>query len=255
MKKKFKLQPMLLLAIAAVLLLGSAVGSTQAALIYYTEDAYVADVKVSNIGVSLYENAEKINYRDYIKNGEWNTPASGEVVPLMTSLKDVKIVPGISYSEDLQVVNSGAIDSYVRVIITKYWADKDGNKVRYWNNTEEETLRLNPAYIKLIAPEDSNWTKAADSTEEREIYYYNQVLPVGNKTDRVVSYVKIDPAVSKEVIQTVDGNKYAYEYKYDGYRFVVEAEVQAIQTHNAVDAIKSAWGVDVAITKEGLKVN
>lgn len=255
MKKKFKLQPMLLLAIAAVLLLGSAVGSTQAALIYYTEDAYVADVKVSNIGVSLYENAEQVNYRDYIKDGEWNTPASGEAVPLLTSLKEVKIVPGVPYSEDLQVVNSGAIDSYVRVIITKYWADKDGNKVRYWNNTEEETLRLDPAYIQLIAPEGANWTKAADSTEEREIYYYNQVLPVGDKTDRVVSYVKIDPAVSKEVIQTVDGNKYAYEYKYDGYRFVVEAEVQAIQTHNAVDAIKSAWGVDVAITKEGLKVN
>ena len=67
--------------------------------------------------------------------------------------------------------------------------------------------------------------------------------------------MKIDPAVSKEVIQTVDGNKYAYAYKYDGYQFVVEAEVQAIQTHNAVDAIKSAWGVDVAITKDGLKVN
>ena len=255
MKKKFKLQPMLLLAIAAVLLLGSAVGSTQAALIYYTEDAYVADVKVSNIGVSLYENAEKINYRDYIKDGEWKTPDSRETVPLLTSLENVKIVPGVSYSEDLQVVNSGAIDSYVRVILTKYWADEDGNKVRYWSNTEEETLRLDPAYIKLIAPEDSNWTKSNDSTEEKEIYYYNQVLSVGNKTDRVVSYVKIDPAVSKEVIQTVDGNKYAYEYKYDGYHFVVEAEVQAIQTHNAVDAIKSAWGVDVAITKDGLKVN
>ena len=70
----------------------------------------------------------------------------------------------------------------------------------------------------------------------------------------MVSYVKIDPAVSKEVIQTVDGNKYAYEYKYDGYRFVVEAEVQAIQTHNAVDAIKSAWGVDATITEGKLTV-
>ena len=254
MKKRFKLQPMLLLAIAAVLLLGSAVGSTQAALIYNTEDAYVADVKVSNIGVSLYENAEKINYRDYIKDGEWNTPASGEAVPLLTSLDNVKIVPGVSYTEDLQVVNSGAIDSYVRVILTKYWADEDGNKVRYWNNTEKEALRLDPAYIKLISPEDSDWTKSADSTEEREIYYYNQVLPVGSKSDRVVSYVKIDPAVSKEVIQTVDGNKYAYEYKYDGYRFVVEAEVQAIQTHNAEDAIKSAWGVDATITEGKLTV-
>ena len=252
MKKRFKLQPMLLLAIAAVLLLGSAVGSTQAALIYYTEDAYVADVKVSNIGVSLYENAEKINYRDYIKDGAWKTPE--KAVPLLTSLDNVKVIPGVSYTEDLQVVNSGAIDSYVRVILTKYWADENGNKVRYWNNTEKEALRLDPAYIKLISPEDSNWTKSDDSTEEREIYYYNQVLPVGSKSDRVVSYVKIDPAVSKEVIQTVNGNKYEYEYKYHGYRFVVEAEVQAIQTHNAEDAIKSAWGVDATITEGKLTV-
>ena len=59
MKKKFKLQPMLLLAIAAVLLLASTVGSTQAALLYYS-DNYVANVEVSNIGVSLVENDEVI---------------------------------------------------------------------------------------------------------------------------------------------------------------------------------------------------
>ena len=33
-------------------------------------------------------------------------------------------------------------------------------------------------------------------------------------------------------------------YKYDGVEFHVDVEVDAVQTHNAQDAIKSAWGVD-----------
>ena len=40
-------------------------------------------------------------------------------------------------------------------------------------------------------------------------------------------------------------------YDYDGYSFHVEAEVDAVQTHNAKDAIKSAWGVDVVIDSDG----
>ena len=32
-------------------------------------------------------------------------------------------------------------------------------------------------------------------------------------------------------------------YKYDGYAFFIEADVQAIQPHNIQDAIHSQWGV------------
>ena len=39
--------------------------------------------------------------------------------------------------------------------------------------------------------------------------------------------------------------------RYDGYSFQVEAEVDAVQTHNAQDAIKSAWGVDVDVAANG----
>lgn len=35
--------------------------------------------------------------------------------------------------------------------------------------------------------------------------------------------------------------------KYDGYSFNLDAEVDAVQTHNAKAAIKSAWGVDVSV--------
>lgn len=40
-------------------------------------------------------------------------------------------------------------------------------------------------------------------------------------------------------------------YDYDGVQFNLEAEVDAVQTHNAADAILSAWGVRVNITNDG----
>ena len=38
--------------------------------------------------------------------------------------------------------------------------------------------------------------------------------------------------------------------QYDGYKFNIDAEVHAVQTHNVVDAIKSAWGVDVKVVSD-----
>ena len=35
-------------------------------------------------------------------------------------------------------------------------------------------------------------------------------------------------------------------YLLDGYKFNIEAEVNAVQTHNAPEAIKGVWGYDVS---------
>ena len=54
MKKKIPVVPTVLLSAAALLLAGSAVGSTQAALTYFSEN-YSASVNISQIGVSIEE--------------------------------------------------------------------------------------------------------------------------------------------------------------------------------------------------------
>ena len=53
-----------LLAVAVVLLLCSTIGSTRAALTYYSEN-YTAEITVSQIGVSLLENGDIVTRRDY----------------------------------------------------------------------------------------------------------------------------------------------------------------------------------------------
>ena len=109
-RKKFPKKSILLLSASAILLVGSTVGSTRAALTYYSEN-YVAGVELSSIGVSLLENGETVSSRDYLDNGEWQGEAEGTLLSDFTE-KNGKIVPGKKYDEVLSVKNSGNIDSY-----------------------------------------------------------------------------------------------------------------------------------------------
>lgn len=245
MKKKkfpFKITTVALLSASAVLLIGSTVGSTRAALTYYSEN-YSAQVTVSNIGVSLLENGETVSRRDYNTNGEWNETSG----TLLADLKDEAVRPGKSYPEVLTVQNSGSIDSYVRVILTKSWKDSEGNK----------DTTLSPDLIDLDLQTGNGWiVDEKASTPERTILYYTQQVGAGETTPALSNTVRIDPAVANKVEESVatDENGYrtiTYTYAYDGYTFELEAEVNAVQTHNAEDAIKSAWGTDVTVAEDG----
>ncbi len=245
MKKKkfpFRVTTAVLLSASAVLLIGSTVGSTRAALTYYSEN-YGAEVTVSNIGVSLLENGETVSRRDYDSNGEWNET----IGMLLADLQEETIVPGKEYDEALAVSNSGSIDSYVRVILNKSWTDSEGNT----------DPNLSPELIDLNLLTDNGWIIDEDaSTAERTILYYTNILPAGDTTPALSDTVRIDPAVADKVTEEVatDENGYktiTFTYAYDGYTFELEAEVNAVQTHNAQDAIKSAWGVDVDVADDG----
>lgn len=244
-RKTLKLGTVALLAAAAVLLATSTVGSTRAALTYYS-DNYAAEVTVSSIGVSLLENGEKVAYRDYMhKDDQWSE-ASGTLLAGLLG-EGEELVLGQKYEEEISVANSGSIDSYVRVILTKSWQDADGVK----------DTTLSPDLIDLGIVEGNGWIVDEDaSTTERTVLYYTDILSVGETTPAVTDTVRIDPSIGTKVIQTVEtvenGLKtITYVYEYDGYIFNIEAEVDAVQTHNAEDAIKSAWGVDVAVAEDG----
>lgn len=247
MKKKRKLLsagPVILLSASALLLIGSTVGSTRAALTYYS-DNYTADMSVSSIGVRLTENGKNISSRDYShSNNEWDV-TEGELFKDLQ--KDETIVPGKTYKEELSVSNSGSIDNYVRVILTKSWKDKNGNK----------DTTLSPDLIDLHFVEGNGWVIDEEaSTAERTVLYYTGIVPAGESTPNFADTLKIDNKIADKVkIETgkdENGNEVIrHVYKYDGYQFHVDAEVNAVQTHNAQDAIKSAWGVDVNVSADG----
>lgn len=238
-KKSFPKKPALILTAAALLLVGSTVGSTRAALTYYSEN-YSAQMNMQSIGVSLLENDKVVSIRDYVSNNEWKGTSEGT---LLTNLlgKDETFTPGKKYNEAISVKNSGTIDTFVRVIITKSWQDKEGKK----------NPKLSPDLIELNFLTDNGWQIAKDqSTTERTVLYYTKAVAAGDSTPALSDTIRIKPSIAKDVTKHVDDNTITYTYKYNGYTFHIDAEVDAVQTHNAKDAIKSAWGVDVNVSDD-----
>ena len=224
-----------LLALAVIMLLGSAVGSTRAALTYYSEN-YTAEIKINQIGVSLLENDQVVSSRDYEKD-KWNE-TSGALLQNMLG-GDEKLTLGKRYDETLAVKNSGDIDQYVRVRIYKYWTKRGGSV--------KETS-LSPDLIKLDLVNEGQWINPNPGAENKECteLYYKGILGAGETSVNFADGISIEGKLAAEVEVKQEGNIITTTYKYDGVEFHVNVEVDAVQTHNAQDAIRSAWGVDAA---------
>ena len=158
--------PIILLIIAAICLVASTVGSANAALTFHSEH-YSAEVVLDSIGVTLVENGEGVSYRDYIKDDTWHE-ATGVLLENMLE-KDEELILGKVYKEEISVKNSGEIDSYVRVILTKSWRDSEGKK--------DPTLSPDLIDLHLLPGED--WIiDEESSTPERTILYYTKILDI-----------------------------------------------------------------------------
>lgn len=239
----------LILALTAVVLLGfSAVGSTRAALTYYSEN-YTAQMQTYDIGVTLVENSahgtKDISSRDYSESDDTWKETQGALLENMLEETDGKLVLGRNYTEELSVKNSGNIEEYVRVRIYKNWTKEDG--------TKETTLA--PSLIILNLTKNGWLIDVSASTEERTVLYWPHILKEGETTAPLSDTLKIDDSIASKVTKTTttEGGltTVTTTFNYDGVQFNVEAEVDAVQTHNAKDAIKSAWGVDVEIDEDG----
>ena len=245
MKKKIPVVPTVLLSAAALLLAGSTVGSTRAALTYFSEN-YSASVNISQIGVSIEENGETVSSRDYAGNDQWSETSTSLFTNLLDTEKGETLALGKKYDDSITIKNSGSIDTFVRAVVTKSWQDREGNK----------DTSLDPDFIRLNFLTENGWQiDESASTPERTVLYYTNLLAPGESTPELLGQdaLSIDSAVGSKVTQTEtdEGTVITTEYAYDGYSFHVEVEADAVQTHNAADAIKSAWGVDVNVSEDG----
>ncbi len=247
MRKKAWGKPAALLLGAAVLLAGSTAGSARAALTYYSEN-YSAQVSISRIGVSLLENGEIISSRDYTEENDW-VQTSGALLENLLG-EGEKLILGKTYDNVLQVNNSGSIDTFVRAVVKKSWTDPQGDK----------DTSLDPEMIELDFLTDNGWMIDEDaSTRERTVLYYDRLLMPGESTLPLADCFRISKAVGTKVNhiekKTEEGTIVTTAYAYDGYGFQIEVEADAVQTHNAADAIKSAWGVDVTVSDDGTRIS
>lgn len=231
----------LLFVLAAALLSVGTIGGIRAAR-RVESPYYVAGLELSDIGVTLLENGEAVAWRDYAEaaDGTWNERRGALLGELLGSDDEVKL--GKRYEETLCVRNSGHIDTYVRVVLRRWWEDEHGNRLQ----------TLSPELIGLELGGDGWIVDEAASTPERTVLYYRLALAPGETTPDFCAGLRLDPALRNALetqrVLLTNGTLVTEHYPYEGVAFRVEAEVDAVQTHNAENAIRSAWGRSVSVS-------
>lgn len=245
--KKIPNKYLILFMTAIVLLTFSAVNGARAALEIRSGE-YDAEFNMYHIGVTLLqgENKKEVAWRNYDKEEE--TWITNDDIELFENVQNLR--PGFNYTDEFRVRNSGQISEFVRVVITKYWVDAQGNR----------RTDLNPAYIILEYDED-NWLLDKDyTTDERIVLYYPKALKVGEETENFFKSISLDDEVRDKYSTlppepTDDGyHLITYVFTYNGAHIYLSIEADGVQTHNAKDAIRSAWGIELDATDEELSL-
>ena len=238
MLKKWLRSPIVttvLFALAAGLILyGGINGAAAAPRILST--FYGAQIELDDIDVALVEaHADVPPAQATEVHGDGTT----EGVPLLQGLlaEGEEFRVGKAYAEKIAARNTynvrndegvasegNIIKEYVRVTVYTYWVRTAAD------GTTTKALDLDPSLIQLGYASGTKWNEDTDSrTAERRVFYWDDILEPQGTTDYLTETLTIDPAVLD------DG-------AYKDASFCVEAVVDAVQTHNAEDAMMSAWG-------------
>lgn len=236
-----------LFAVAATLLTFSVVGSSRAALTYFSE-TYGAQVSMFDIGVTLVENDfevdQDISWRDYLQHDDQWNKNTGELVLELTKQTDDELQLGHKYKEELRVKNSGNINEYVRVTLYKYWEKKNEATGAF-----EKAPELDSSLIDLHLITGNGWRiDDGSTTEERTVLYYDPVLAPGDLTPAFTDTLEVQDEGIEALVTTkestdANGNTVIETiYTYNDTKFIIKADVDAVQDHNDWDAKMSAWG-------------
>lgn len=125
---------------------------------------------------------------------------------------------------DAGVANTGNVPAYVRVAVTVYWEDKDGNIL--WG-TPGENADYSILWNLSEDPAAAGWVRGSDGC-----YYYTVPLePEGadDGTDRT------------EALITSCREENAEEHRRDGRYLVVDIAAQSVQAEPS-QAVVDAWG-------------
>lgn len=258
-----------------ILLTVTTVNGTRAALNDRVENNDIL-MTIKYIGLSLEESIDgekynEVSYKTW-NSGEEKWDEGGSGLLSTVDMSNIAIDKNNDYRLRVAVNDYSTINEYVRVVAYKYWTkiDENGETVK--------DLSLNQGFINVAFNtqlDDNGYGWIADPTYDKnnecKVFYYN--IPIGpeGNVEGFASYTsdfitgiginsvitikegEIEKTISikdfYKKTETKEGNKTitTYDYLYNGKNFTLKVEADAVQTHNAEKAIKSAWGVDVSI--------
>lgn len=212
--------------------------------------------------MTLEENGKSVSWRNYDANsadGSWDESTGTLLTQMLPKGEQLQIAR--KYKEELRVKNTGTINQYVRVSIYKYWTNAPKGENQNETESSAKRIDLSPNLIKLhLANTGNKWlVDESASTTERTVLYYSKLLKSGDTTPIFADSFSIDGMVATKVTQTTE-TKDGYttvttSYDYDGAQFCIEAKVDAVQEHNAEDAVWSAWGKRVTVDNGTLSLD
>lgn len=187
-----------------------------------------------SIGVSLLENGKIVAESD-------EAHTIGTILEaILAEGENFKV--GKNYELAISTQNSGSIDHYVRVIISKYWADE----------TNKADKTLNPEFIELGKSTDGwLWDESYETSGRCVAYYKYPVGEGGEVTPPVINSIRVNDSVQYEYEEIRDGNNIILQNRYNNKEIIIEVDAEVVQTYAAEDAMKSGWGVDATISDNG----
>lgn len=218
MKKRF-----LLMGATAVLVMSAVVGGTLAAGQATAENPVTAPLAAATLNIEW--------------NGQQNISA-----PVLLEMQNYNLMPAdiIELTNTYSVKNTGSVDSYIRVTVTKYWTDEFGNKMP----------EMDASNIYLQADTD-NWLQAeqlfGDQTmNETQVFYYKYPVAAGQSTADLLKQIEISASIGNE---------------YTNKKVQLEAVADAVQFAGANESelnakgILASWGVAATFDANGNLTN
>lgn len=205
----------LLMGLAAVMVMGAVVGGSLAAGQASAENPVTAPLAAATLNI------------------EWT---GGESDPVALTVTDKALMPAdeIEVKDGYQVDNTGSVDAYIRVTVTKYWADADG-----------KTTDLDAANIEL-GLNSADWIKAEKlfegNSDETEVYYCRYPVAAGQSTSELLETIGIPASLTNE---------------YAGMTVHLEAVADGVQFAGAdaadlnASGILASWGVSAQLDENG----
>ncbi len=133
-----------------------------------------------------------------------------------------KVMPGSKIDSSAFIKNVEDMNLYVRVTATKYWTDKEGNKLP---DADASLIHLNSSNADdwLIKDDGEN------SNNEILYFYYKKPLQPNQKTSDFMDSLNISSDLSDQT--------------YGNYKVHLSLEADAVQSLDASEAVLSEWGL------------
>ena len=205
----------LLMGLAAVMVMGAVVGGSLAAGQASAENPVTAPLAAATLNI------------------EWNGGKS-DLVALTITDKVLMPADNVEVKNGYQVDNTGNVDAYIRVTVTKYWADENG-----------KTTALAAGNIQLDL-NSKDWLTAEKLFEgnsgETEVYYYRYPVAAGQSTSELLETIGIPASLTNE---------------YAGMTVHLEAVADGVQFAGAdaadlnASGILASWGVSAQLDENG----